>query len=200
MKKVIYLSVVFAGSLFITSCGSSDEGVSTEDQGITMLADDPCSGPEFKTNGEVIRGIGSGESMNKNSAQKKAKSNAINEIASTLNTVFQSVTTNYLNDRTENDLSTVRGKLEDMQKTLVDQEVRGAHDICTKYGTRKNSQGVMVYICYTSYELSAASIADKYYQNLKTLSEDAELRIDYDYENYKEDFKQEMENLKNRRN
>ena len=46
-------------------------------------------------------------------------------------------------------------------------------------------------------ELSAGSVADKYY---KGLSEDAELRIDYDYEKYKDDFNKEMEKLQKRNN
>lgn len=197
MKKVVYLSMVFAGSLLFTACGGGEDAVTKKDQGITMLEDDPCTGPEFQTDGEVIRGIGSSESPNKNAAQKKAKSQAINEIAATLSQVFQGLTTNYLNERSENDNFTVRGKMEDMQKTIIDQELKGANSICTKYGMRTNGQGQTLYICYTAYELSAGSVADKYY---KGLSEDAELRIDYDYEKYKDDFNKEMEKLQQRRN
>ena len=74
-------------------------------------------------------------------------------------------------------------------RTVTNQEIKGAKEVCNEL-TQENATGNYVY--FIALELSGESLVNAYHQ---ALSEDERLRIDYDYEKFKETFEEEMRSL-----
>jgi hypothetical protein len=74
---------------------------------------------------------------------------------------------------------------------VVDQKLTGTRTICEKM---MKVDGTGNYKCYVAIELSAQDLLAAYNERL---SKDDKLKIDYDYEKFKETFDKEMEKLGN---
>lgn len=149
----------------------------------------PCSGPEYFTNDKVFRANNLGESQDQATAKKKAMSNARADLAQAINTQVKGVIDNYVNSREMNNREEVGERYESLMREVVDQRLSGVRTICermmrTQSGTFKS---------YVAIELSAQDLLSAYNERL---SSDERLRIDYDYEKFKETFEKEMEKLK----
>lgn len=151
----------------------------------------PCSGPEFFTDNKVFRANALGESMDQATAKKKAMSNARADLAASINTRVKSVIDNYVNSREMQNREEIGERYEALSREVVDQQLTGTKTLCEKM-MRVNSTGN--YKAYVAIELSAQELLAAYNQRL---SSDERLRIDYDYEKFKETFEKEMERMKN---
>lgn len=150
-----------------------------------------CSGPEFFTDEKNFRANNLGESMDQATAKKKALSNARADMASAINTQVKSVIDNYVNSREMNNKEEVAERFEGLTREVVDQKLTGTRTICEKM---MKVDGTGNYKCYVAIELSAQDLLAAYNERL---SKDERLRIDYDYEKFKETFDQEMEKMGN---
>ncbi len=146
----------------------------------------PCSGPDFFTTNKVFRANSSGESMDMVTAKKKALSNARAELAQSISTTVKVVTDNYVNSREMNNKEEVAERFESLGREVVDQTLTGVRTICEK--NMKTEQNT--YKTYIAIELSADELVSKYNERL---SKDERLKIDYDYEKFKDTFDKEME-------
>lgn len=149
-----------------------------------------CSGPEFFTDNKVFRANALGESMDQATAKKKAMSNARADLAAAINTRVKSVIDNYVNSREMQNREEIGERYEALAREVVDQQLTGTKTICEKM-MKVNATGN--YKCYVAIELSAQELLAAYNQRL---SSDERLRIDYDYEKFKETFEKEMERMK----
>jgi len=147
-----------------------------------------CSGPEYYTDDKVFRANNLGESMDQATAKKKAMANARADMASAINTQIKGVIDNYVNSREMNNKEEVAERFEGLTREVLDQKLSGTRTICEKM--MKTSTGN--YKCYVAIELSAQELLASYNERL---SKDERLRIDYDYEKFKETFDKEMEKL-----
>jgi hypothetical protein len=148
-----------------------------------------CSGPEYFTDNKVFRANALGESLDQATAKKKAMSNARADLAASINTQVKAVIDNYVNSREMNNREEVGERYEALAREVVDQKLTGTKTICEKM-MKVNSSGN--YKCYVAIELSAQELLAAYNERLST---DERLRIDYDYEKFKETFEKEMEKL-----
>ncbi len=149
-----------------------------------------CSGPEYFTDNKVFRANALGESMDQATAKKKAMSNARADLAASINTRVKAVVDNYVNSREMQNREEIGERYEALAREVVDQQLTGTKTICEKM-MKVNSTGN--YKCYVAIELSAQELLSAYNQRL---SSDERLRIDYDYEKFKETFEKEMERMK----
>jgi hypothetical protein len=149
----------------------------------------PCSGPEFFTNDKVFRANNLGESLDQATAKKKAMSNARADLAQAINTTVKGVVDNYVNSREMNNREEVGERYESLMREVVDQKLTGVKTICEKQ-MRDTATGN--YKTYVAIELSAQDLLSAYNERL---SSDERLRIDYDYEKFKQTFEQEMQKL-----
>ncbi|MEZ4738545.1 MAG: hypothetical protein R2818_04100 [Flavobacteriales bacterium] len=150
-----------------------------------------CSGPEYFTDNKVFRANALGESMDQATAKKKALANARAQMASDINTQIKGVIDNYVNSREMNNREEVAERFEGLTREVVDQKLSGVRTICEKQVT-VNATGN--YKTYIAIELSAQDLLAAYNERL---SNDERLRIDYDYEKFKETFEAEMNKLGN---
>jgi hypothetical protein len=148
--------------------------------------DIPCSGSNYFTDNKAFRANSSGESMDMVTAKKKALTNARAELAQSIATTVKVVTDNYVNSREMNNKEQIEERFESLNREVVDQTLSGVRTICEKnVKTQQNT-----YKTYVAIELSADELVAKYNERL---SKDDRLKIDYDYEKFKETFNQEME-------
>jgi ribosomal protein S20 len=150
----------------------------------------PCSGPDYFTNKDYFRSNSIGESSDQVTAKKKALTNARNELAQSIQTTVKTVTDNYVNSREMNNKEEVEERFESLNREVVDQTLSGVRTICEKLV--KTEQGS--YKTYIALELSADELVSKYNERL---SKDERLKIDYDYEKFKETFDKEMAKMGN---
>ena len=148
-----------------------------------------CSGPEFFTDEKNFRANNLGESMDQATAKKKALSNARADMASAINTQVKSVIDNYVNSREMNNKEEIAERFEGLTREVVDQKLTGTRTICEKM---MKVDGSGNYKCYVAIELSAQDLLAAYNERL---SKDDKLKIDYDYEKFKETFDKEMEKM-----
>ncbi|HQW05488.1 MAG: hypothetical protein IPH05_15065 [Flavobacteriales bacterium] len=148
-----------------------------------------CSGPEFFTDNKVFRANALGESMDQATAKKKALANARAQMASDINTQIKGVIDNYVNSREMNNREEVAERFEGLTREVVDQKLTGVRTICEKQVTVNATGNFKTYI---AIELSAQDLLAAYNERL---SNDERLRIDYDYEKFKETFEAEMNKL-----
>jgi hypothetical protein len=89
-----------------------------------------------------------------------------------------------------NNKEQVEERFESLNREIVDQTLTGVRTICEKNVKTENN----TYKTYIAIELSAEELVSKYNERL---SKDERLKIDYDYEKFKETFDKEMEKRSN---
>ncbi len=176
--------VMMAAIVLITGCKSKEKTPAGEKEVVV-----PCSGPDFFTNNKVFRANSIGESMDQVTSKKKALTNARNELAQAINTTVKTVTDNYTNSRELNKKEELEQRFESLNREVVDQSLTGVRTICEKLVQTKEG----TYKTYIALELSADELVAKYNERL---SKDDRLKIDYDYEKFKDTFNKEMDKMK----
>ncbi len=185
MKKVINLSfmAIAAATVIIGGCKSKEKTPTGEKEVIV-----PCSGPDYFTTNKVFRSNSIGESMDQVTSKSKALTNARNELAAAIQTTVKTVTDNYTNSNSLNKKEELEQKFESLNREIVNQTLSGIRTICEKLVQTKDG----TYKTYVAIELSADDLVKKYNERLST---DDKLKIDYDYQKFKETFDKEMEKM-----
>lgn len=179
--------VILAAGLALGACKKKEEVQAPAGE---VLINEYCAGPEYFSNDEFFRSNGLGESMDQATAKKKAFSNARADLASAINTTIQGTIDNYVNSREFNNREEVEERFEGLTREVLDQELTGTKTICQK-AVKVTETGNYKY--YVAIELSGQDLIGAMNERL---SQDERLRIDYDYEQFKETFEKEMEKLK----
>jgi hypothetical protein len=89
-----------------------------------------------------------------------------------------------------NNREQVEERFEQLNREIVEQKLSGVRTLCEKLMRTDNG----TYKTYIAIELSADELVKTYNERL---SSDERLRIDYDYEKFKETFEKEMDKLGN---
>ena len=185
-SKLFLLMVAIGTTLLTTSCGKKKKAAEAPKPTGEILINEYCSGSEYRSTSEAFRATATGESMDRETAKKKARSNAQTELAKTISSTMKVVGDNYVNSTEFNNKEEVTETFQEMARTVVDQELRGALEICEKLTQR----GDGVFVSYVAIELSGQKIADSY---SKGLSQNEKIKADYNYEKFKDTFEKEME-------
>ena len=185
MKKLTNLSfvVMMIAAVVIAGCKGKEKLPKGETE-----VNVPCSGPDYFTTAKFFRSNSIGESMDQVTSKKKALTNARNELAQAINTTVKTVTDNYVNSRTMNNKEELEQRFESLNREVVDQTLSGIVTKCEKLVQTKDGN----YKTYVAIELSAADLLSKYNERL---SKDDRLKIDYDYEKFKDTFNAEMDKM-----
>jgi hypothetical protein len=189
MKKLTYSSFVMLAlaGLFMIGCKSKEKAPPKGESEVVV----PCSGTDFFTTNKFFRSNSIGESQDQVTSKKKALANARAELAASIQTTVKAVTDNYVNSREMNNKEQVEERFEQLNREIVDQKLTGIKTICEKLMKTDNG----TYKTYIAIELSADDLVATYNEKL---SKDDRLKIDYDYEKFKETFEKEMEKMGNK--
>ena len=184
-KRFTLVLFVALATVFTTACGKKKKAAEQpKPSGETVIVE-YCSGEQYMSTKEAFRATATGESMDRETAKKKARSNANAELAKTISATMKIVGDNYVNSTEFNNKEEVTETFQEMARTLVDQEIRGAVEICEKLTQKTDGN----YVSYVALELSGKEIADAYNS---ALSKNEKLKADFNYEKFKETFEKEM--------
>jgi hypothetical protein len=189
-KNFTFIMLIAFVTLFATACGKKKKAAEAAKPAGEVLINEYCSGPDYMSNKEVFRSTATGESMDRETAKKKARSNANAEMAKTISSTMKIVGDNYVNSTEFNNKEELTETFQEMARTVVDQQLRGVVEICEKLTQRPDG----TYVSYVALELSGNKIADAYNQGL---SANDKIKADYNYEKFKETFEKEMEKFSN---
>jgi len=193
MKTKIYkpFGLLLAGAIIFgstfTSCKSSKEVTDVKNE---TLIEVYCSGPEYRSDKSNFRANATGESSDMEIARKKASSNSKAALAAQIQTIIKGTTDNYVNSREFNNVEEVEERFEALNREVVNQQLNNVRTICEKITQTKSG----TYKCYMAIEMAVDALEEALNNKL---SRDQRLKVDYDYEKYKETFDQEMEKLEN---
>lgn len=191
MKTNIYkpLGLLLAGAVVLgstfTSCKSSKEVTDVKNETLVEIF---CSGPEYRSDKNTFRANATGESTDMEIARKKASSNSKAALAAQIQTTIKGVTDNYVNSREFNNVEEVEERFEVLNREVVNQQLNSVRTICEKITKTKTG----TYKCYMAIEMGVDAMEEALNNRL---SKDQRLKVDYDYEKYKETFDKEMEKL-----
>lgn len=192
MKRSTFTNTFVAMTMILlvslNGCKSKQKAVSAKDQGETLI-EVYCSGPEYQSDNEYFRANQVGESLDQATAKKKAMSNARADLASTIEVTIKGVIDNYVNSREMNNTQEVEERYEALTREVINQKLTGSKTICEK--TTKTANGN--YKTYIAIELAGDELMESLNERL---SKDEQLKIDYDYEQFKKTFDKEMESYK----
>lgn len=155
-----------------------------------VLVNTYCSGPDYFSNNEFFRSNAIGESLDQMTSKKKALNNAKAELAGAINTTIKATIDNYVNSRELNNQEEVEERFEGLTREVVNQQLSGTKTICEKTTKTPDNK----YKTYLAIELSGEELITKINDRL---SKDDRLKIDYDYEKFKETFDAEMLKMEN---
>lgn len=187
----IMIAAAFVLSVGLSGCGSKKKATNVakeEEELITFY----CDGEEYRTDKKAFRANAMGESNDQMVARKKAMSNAKAALAGQIETVIKGTTDNYVNSREFNNVEEVEERFETLNREVINQQLNNVKTICQKH-TRTNKGK---YKTYLAIEMNVDAVEEAIQERL---SRDKQLKIDYDYEKYKETFEKEMEKLENQR-
>ena len=145
----------------------------------------PCSGPDYFTNKKYFRANSIGESLDQVVSKKKALSNARADLAASVKVLVEAVVDNYVKSSEMNNVEQVEERFEGLNREVIKEELVGIKTICEKLN--KTSQGK--FKTYIAIELSAQKLVDKFHERMM---KDDLIKIDYDYEKFKNTFEEEM--------
>jgi hypothetical protein len=176
---------IAAAVLFSTACGKKKKVVEQPKPKGEVLINEYCTGDQYMSTKEAFRATATGESMDRETAKKKARSNAMSELSKSISSTMKIVGDNYVNSTEFNNKEEVTETFQEMARTVVDQEVRGSVEICEKLTQREDG----TFVSYVAIELSGQRLADAYKEGL---SNNEKIKADFNYEKFKETFEKEM--------
>ena len=179
-------SAVIFGSMF-TSCKSKQEVSEVKNEKLIEVF---CSGDDYRSDKSNFRANSIGESSDQVTARKKAMSNAKADLAGLIQTVIKGTTDNYVNSREFNNVEEVEERFESLTREVLNQQLNNIKVICEKQTVTKEGR----YKTYVAIEMSVDALEEALNNKL---SKDQRLKVDYDYEKYKDTFNKEMEKLEN---
>lgn len=181
MKK---LFICLAVALMATACGSKKEVAHKGDVSVTI----PCSEKEYRSDKDHLRALGTGYSTSLQIARDKALVAARAELGTQVSALMKRVTDNYASSYEIGMDEEAKGKFQDLTRQVVNQELNGTIVICDE--TQRTQDGK--FRCYVVVEIVGTDLVNKVANSVKN---DDKLRIDYEYEKFKEEFEKEMSKL-----
>lgn len=195
ITKALTIVFVLSFAFFVTNCKSSKK-VSEAPQPKAQYEDEVeikqyCSGQEYQSTDGFIRARSYGESNDMGMSSKVARSNTLSDLASKIEVTVQAVIDNY-NGRRMKDLNeSVEKRYEELVREVVNQKINGYKTICDKVTKTKNDK----YRTYYVFELPIDNVLNPVYNKI---SNDDELKIDYDYQKFKKTFEEEIKKSENK--
>lgn len=181
--NVVVFFVVMAFAATFVSCGSSQKVVSSE-KGKVKVEKEECEEMAIAPDAKNLRGYGVGVSPDKMFARDIATTSARNEIASAIQSAVSSFLTKF-NQQHSNSIGNDRiGKVSQEVRQLVDQSVSNSVIVCSNTYQLKNND-YEVHVCIEM----KTDLVENVYNKLK---DDDKLKIDFQYEKFKNQFDEEL--------
>ena len=191
-KQILSFAIaltVISAIVLLTQCRSKQQAsVPPGETRVEVL----CSGPEFFTNSEYFRANSVGESTNQANSKRMALSNAREQLAGQLEVTIKAVIDNYVQDIAVGDRQEFSQRYEGLSREVINQRLAGTRVICEELTRTQDGR----YRTYIAIELTGNEILNSMNDRI---SKDERLRLDYDYEKFKDTFNEEMKKMESDR-
>ena len=147
---------------------------------------EPCS--ELLTTATLIRGRGIGEDYDQQMAVELARSAALEEMASQINTSVQAIVSNYKKTLRINLTRESKQRMEGMTLTAVEQST--GYRIACRKTTSYVLNGEKLFKHYMVVEVAKDELLEPIYEGIQ---EDEELQLDMDYQKFAEEFDKNLQ-------
>ena len=147
---------------------------------------EPCS--DLYTTATLIRGRGIGEDYDQQMAVELARSAALEEMASQINTSVQAIVSNYKKTMRINLTRESKQRMEGMTLTAVEQSI--GYRIACRKTTSYVLNGEKLFKHYMVVEVAKDELLEPIYQGIQ---EDEELQLDMDYQKFAEEFDKNLQ-------
>lgn len=147
---------------------------------------EPCS--ELYTTATLIRGRGIGEDYDQQMAVELARSAALEEMASQINTNVQAIVSNYKKTMRINLTRESKQRMEGMTLTAVEQST--GYRIACRKTTSYVLNGEKLFKHYMVVEVAKDELLEPIYEGIQ---EDEELQLDMDYQKFAEEFDKNLQ-------
>lgn len=188
--KIITLSLgLLSTTALVHSCKSTEDGHKADAPKQEIEINVACSGSDFFSSKDYFRASAVGESMDQATAKKKALADARTYLASSIQTTMKATIDNYVNSREVNNKENIEERYEGLSREVVNQKLSGVKTICERTFKDQSNGNFKTYV---SIEYNADELVEAINERL---TKDESLRLDYDYEKFKQTFEKEMEKL-----
>ena len=126
MNAKIFTSVLMMASIVVfgVACGKKKKAVEEPKPTGEVLINEYCTGDNYRSTSEAFRATATGESTDRETAKKKARSNAQAELAKTINSTMKIVGDNYVNSTEFNNKEEITETFQEMARTGHETRVR----------------------------------------------------------------------------
>ena len=191
MKNVKKSILLFLGlTLALTFCKAPQKTAYTNPKSMVTL-DIPCSGPEYFSDENYMRSTSAYDHINMQAGKNLANQFAIGEIAQDIESSISAVYDNYRKTIDKGQDQIYEGRFEGMTRIVTEDVKTRTRTKCEKIQQNQETEKFRFYI---TREVSLEEIFNKAEQAIKN---DEVLKIDYDYEKFKNVFSEEMERRRN---
>ena len=181
-SKINVAAWCFIISIILSSCGGKKiTALNPDDVEVKEPFDDVRSDKNY------FRARASGMSYDLNVAKKMAVNNAMSQIATSIQAVFNEVNTNYIKQYGQNADMELGQKFEDMSRTVVSQVLSNLKEADSK--TFRNSKTN----AYTYWVVVEMAKSDAGKQLMRGVANEAKNKIDIDQERYERIFNETLE-------
>ena len=147
---------------------------------------EPCG--DLLTTATLIRGRGIGEDYDQQMAVELARSAALEEMASQINTSVQAIVSNYKKTMRINLTRESKQRMEGMTLTAVEQST--GYRIACRKTTSYVLNGEKLFKHYMVVEVAKDELLEPIYEGIQ---EDEELQLDMDYQKFAEEFDKNLQ-------
>ena len=193
MKKSYKFSALLMSvltlSFMLSSCGSSRKMANKTPAGETLVHV-YCSGPQYQSDAQAFRANAVGESIDQAISQKISLNNARTNLASEMKVTLKGLLDNYAKQQVHNHDVELEKNFQNLSREVVNQQLVGTRTICEK--VTKTAKGN--YKTYIAIELASNKVLSSLNNRL---SQNTQLKIDYDYAKFKKEFEKAMQKQAN---
>lgn len=148
-----------------------------------------CSGAQYRSDEYKLRATANREGLDMDAAQQAALSSARQNMAQSIESTVQSLTSDYLKTLGKTKSLDQERKLEQLVMNSVNRQINMAQIICEEYESYYNDDNMEVYSCYITIEIDKESALSATFNGIQ--KEDADV-IQNDYDKFKEEFNQHV--------
>ena len=184
MKRILYTLLI--ASFLLPACNSK---LKRSDAKLKEI-EQPFDGKKYFSDKKSYRSIGEGKALDLTVAKRIAETNARQAIASQIEVKVRSVGEQFLQNRNISNKLETTSKYEDITRTVIDQTLKQVKIKDQK--SFQNKKGEFVH--YVALEMSTEAVENDV---VKGISDDEQLKQDFDLQKFREIYKQELEEFKN---
>lgn len=180
--------------LLLYSCGGGKavvKEIQTNQPNIVQVIT-PCTGDKYNSDDKFFRASSSGLSIDQATGKKIALTNTNFVLANDINVFFTALVDQYTGQDRVNQGLNLGIKYKEFIRTTIDLELRNAKNICEVTTQDKTNGQFTVYLGREiNRDLLFESVSE-------AISKDEQLKLDYDYEKFKEEYLKEIDRLRNK--